>query len=281
MAFQVYQALWGMDGLPHGEDREWSIGQKLDRIAATGFDGVDIPLSDGFATGEAVQAANERELAYSLTCYPVSGEDFRARTGQIAAFPVAPAAVNVQPNVRVFTVAEGVAHLEQLVQISGEAGLPITVETHRDRLTTDLRFTLRLLDALPELRLTADLSHFVVGQEFSVWPISEEDDQLVHRVLERSDAFQGRVASREQVQITAGWEIHAPYLELFRRWWRDGFAAWAARAQPGADLVFTCELGPPSYAIVDREGRELSDRWEDALLLCDVAREAWAEVAAG
>jgi hypothetical protein len=45
-------------------------------------------------------------------------------------------------------------------------------------------------------------------------------------------------------------------------------------------MVFLCELGPPDYAITGRDGRELSDRWAEALLLAEWARETWLETAA-
>ena len=38
------------------------------------------------------------------------------------------------------------------------------------------------------------------------------------------------------------------------------------------------ELGPPWYAITGADGRELSDRWEEAVFLKDQVREIWARV---
>ena len=142
-------------------------------------------------------------------------------------------------------------------------------------MTTDLRFTLQLLEAVPEMRLTADLSHYLVGQEFA-WPVSDDDHGLIRRVLERTEMFHGRVASREQVQIAVGWERHRQWLDLFLGWWEEGFRLWRRRAGPGDVLVFVTELGPPNwYAITGPDGNELSDRWEDALLLKQHVRRIW------
>jgi hypothetical protein len=75
---------------------------------------------------------------------------------------------------------------------------------------------------------------------------------------------------------------NAKWVELFRGWWRQGFAAWLARhAGESSGMVFLCELGPPDYAITDARGRELSDRWAEARLLAQWARDLWNEVSGG
>lgn len=101
---------------------------------------------------------------------------------------------------------------------------------------------------------------------------------MIRRVIERADAFHGRVASREQVQITAGWDYHQQWLELFLGWWEEGFRLWRERSGPDAHLHFVTELGPPWYAITGPDGNELSDRWEDAIFLKERVHEIWARV---
>ena len=128
--------------------------------------------------------------------------------------------------------------------------------------------------------LTADLSHYLVGREFR-YPVSDENHALIHRILERTDAFHGRVAAREQVQVSIGFPQHRKWLDVFLGWWEEGFRRWRARAAADATCIFVVELGPgPDYAITGADGLELSDRWAEALQMRDLVRERWDEVAA-
>ena len=139
---------------------------------------------------------------------------------------------------------------------------------------------MQLLDAVPGMRLAADLSHYVVDREMPC-PPTPYLQGLISRVLARSDSFQGRVAARGQIQVALGFPQNAKWVSLFRSWWREGFFAWRATACDGryAPWYFLCELGPPDYAITDAAGCELSDRWTEALTLARWARELWAETA--
>jgi len=112
----------------------------------------------------------------------------------------------------------------------------------------------------PEMRLCADLSHFVVDRELRA-PVRDRDQRYITSILDRSDCFQGRVASREQVQVAINFTQHQDWVEIFRGWWKYGMREWRHRNPADATLAFLCELGPPPYAITDGDQRELSDRW--------------------
>ena len=185
--------------------------------------------------------------------------------------------INVLPGPRPYTVAECIPFLEGVRGLAEGATAPVYVETHRNFMTTDLFFTLHLLDCFPNLKLTADLSHYVVGREFA-WPIAERNHAMIRRILDNAWALHGRVASREQVQIQISFPHHKEWLDLFMEWWGYGIRSWRRRAPPEATLTFTCELGPREYAITGADGYELSDRWAEAQTLKDMVRAVWLRI---
>jgi hypothetical protein len=267
-----------MGGLPFGGQREWSLAEKVAGVVDEGFDGIDIAWTPGLPAPEAIERAQAADLAFGVTCFPTSVAHFTELAETFGALDPRPVYLNIQPVPKVPTVLEGAALIREWSKTAEAAGFRPRFETHRDRMTTDLRFTLQLLEAVPEMRLTADLSHYLVGQEFAV-PVSDENHELIRRVLERTEMFHGRVASREQVQIAVGWERHREWLDLFLGWWEEGFRLWRGRSGAGEVMVFVTELGPPNwYAITGADGNELSDRWEEALLLRQHVRQIWARL---
>jgi hypothetical protein len=270
----VFQSLWAMERLPYRGETEWSLAEQISRIADAGFDGLEVGWTPTIPSGpEAIRLAVEAGLDFSVVCFPTTVEDFKPIAARFADSGVRH--INIQPNVRPRTVLDGVPIVLGWMDIARDAGLDVYFETHRDRMTTYLRDTLQLIDAIPSMQLIADLSHYLLGEELG-WPVSEENHALIHRILARSGGFHGRVASREQVQIPISFAYHRPWVDLFAGWWEEGFRLWRERAAAGDELVFVTELGPPMwYAITGPDGNELSDRWEEALMLKDLVRGLW------
>ncbi len=269
----VYQALWAMDGLGASEA---PVAEKFDRVREAGFDGMAIDL--GALTLEQAEATvphfARTGLKGGLTAFPPSIDALRPAL-ELAHRIAAPFVVVIGQEMPV-TLGDMVPVIEGWLRLAERESMPIQFETHRNCITNDLFTAVQLLDAVPGMRLAADLSHYVVDREMPC-PPPPPLQRLITKVLERSDSFQGRVAARGQIQIALEFPRNAKWVALFRDWWRQGFASWLARhAGQESAMVFLCELGPPDYAITDAEGRELSDRWGESLLLARWAREIWS-----
>ncbi|WP_199201402.1 sugar phosphate isomerase/epimerase family protein [Mesorhizobium sp. 131-3-5] len=269
---KVLQSIWAMERRePDGFER--TLDENLRMIAEAAFDGVSIFVSSREQTQAIKQALGGTDLLVEACGLPASDDDLRRQidfAGELGALHF-----NVQPDVRLRRLIDGIELIERWMKIGDGAGLPVYFETHRNRLTTDLFFTLDLLEAVPTMPLLADLSHFLVGREFA-WPVSDENHRLIERILDSSWAFHGRVASREQVQIEISFPHHQMWVNLFAGWWRYGFESWRRRAGFDAQLSFTCELGPRPYAITTSAANDSTDRWAEALLMRDLVTGIWA-----
>lgn len=271
----ILQSLWAMERRqPDGVER--SIDQNIAMIQEAGFDGISTSCTDPARVALIARALAGSGLAVEGMCFPQTIDHLKAAIDLARRLDVVH--LDVQPDIRPRRVADCVPLLEGWIRVAQDANMPIYFETHRNRMTTDLLFTLELMDQVPEMRMLADLSHVLLGRE--LWyPISDEDEAQVRQVLDRTWAFHGRVASREQIQIEITFPQHKIWLDLFLCWWKYGFKSWQRRAGADARLAFVCELGPQPYAITDRQGNDSTDRWKEALLLKSLVRNVFESVA--
>ena len=274
-ALKIYTSLWAMQ--PHDETGVTLADEAIvEKVAAAGYDGMALDLGAGdVAQARRFQPIMEKAgLTPLIVAFPKSVEGLRETL--VMARDFGSPFVDVIGQVFPLSVDGMIPVIRKWIEMSDEIGMPVHFEAHRNCITNDLFSTLCLLDAIPEMRMGADLSHYVVDREFK-YPLSRAEMGWISRILERSDSFQGRIASRQQIQLQLDFPQHQKWVELFKGWWREGLESWCARNDSG-ECVFLCELGPPEYAMTDRAGREMSNRWDEALQIKAWVEEMWAEM---
>lgn len=270
--FVVFQSMWAMHNdqgvLPS------SLESQLAKIAEAGFDGITDHFYEPVAVRELSRLANSFGLQIEGQLFPQTVDDLQPALEVASQYGCHH--LTIQADSRPRSLKQAVRLVEGWQRLAEQVDFPVLVETHRYRLTNDLHFTLDLLKELPDLKLLADLSHYVVGREIPLSP-GDDDQQQIQSILRNSWGFHGRVASCEQVQLPISFPQHRPWVELFSEWWRFGIEDWLGRGEVFGSLSFTCELGPPPYAITDRFGHDITDRWEESLLMKDLARQLWCD----
>jgi hypothetical protein len=251
--------------------------ENFQMIADAGYDGVSIDPSVAEISNyaEVGPLCKQHNLGCMVNAFPYSLDDMQP----ILEFAkeLDACMVNVIGGVMPVYASDAIPVIQRWRDDAERIGMPMIFETHRDSLLNDMFYTLQVLDAVPDLRLCADLSHFVVDREMRI-PLGEADTAYIQRILEHSDSFQGRVANREQVQVQIDFPQHQEWVTTFKAWWRTGMQLWRERNTSDATLRFLCELGPPPYAITDADQKELSDRWVEALQIRQWALEMWADL---
>lgn len=274
---EVFQSSWAMEQRrPDGF--EWSLEEKFRKVAEAQYDGLSIDMASGdYPTEEQCKPLfGEYGLANILVAFPTTVESLKPVFDMANALQSRFVAINAKyfP----FTPALGAGYVRDCLALAGAMGVEAHFELHRLTLTNDLFYTAQLMDLVPEMEIVADLSHAVVSREIEL-PLDALHEQLFFKVIDRAAGLQGRVATREQVQISVTWEQHKPWVSLFESWWLRAMRKWRERKSPDATLNFLCELGPPPYGITGEDGYELVDRWDQALILKATAERLWAESA--
>jgi hypothetical protein len=180
--------------------------------------------------------------------------------------------------------------VEAVLAASERHRLPIFIETHRSTITQDMWRTVRITRKFPEVRFNGDFSHYYTGQEM-VYGGMEMKLAFMEPILSRIGFLHGRISSPGCMQVpvesgsTRPAQAHgvADYLQDYREMWTRAMQGFLRAAGPGDYLIFAPELlsGTYYYARLfpDTNGRlvEESDRYQQALLYRQIARECFAE----
>ena len=272
----IYQSLWAMEQRIPGHAEE-PVEVHMERIAEAGYAGACVdPNVSEISDCLALKPAFERlGLKCMVNAFPHDVDSMRPLLDMAAEMNATQ--VNVIGGVMPLTAAEAVPVVETWLAMANEYDFPLLLETHRNGTLNDLFFTLEVLEKIPELRLCADLSHFVVDRELQI-PLNDTDEAYFSTILERSDSFQGRISNNQQIQIAIDFPQHQEWVTQYRQWWQQGISEWHARQAHHATLNFLVELGPPSYAITGADQRELSDRWQEGLQIREWVEAMWSEL---
>ncbi|MHA6482436.1 sugar phosphate isomerase/epimerase family protein [Paenibacillus sp. strain BS8-2] len=271
---EVHQSWWAIS---EPKDDSVLIEKKLVRAAEAGFAGILSRLPERGKDNDWARLLRKYGLQWGVQSFPISSETYLPMLERCQALGVQYA--NAQVANSFVTGDSAIQLLDELVKSSARVGIPMFVETHRGKITQDLLRTLLYLEALPELRLTLDLSHYVLAGEMTMEEDISVADQRFQSLFMRSSCIHGRISNGQQIQLAIEEAGDDPCSARFVLWWSQCMQNWMKEAVPGDVLPFVCELGPPPYAMTSGDA-ELSDRWKQALILKKMAEQAWAMAAA-
>ena len=235
----------------------------LMRVAEAGFDATELflPFFEG-TPKRTVNAHAEFGLGIigAIATYgDTPAEHLASLDEQVArAVRFEPLLINSHTGRDIFSFDDNLRLFERALVLADKHGLPIAHETHRTRPTYSAIDTLRYLEALPELRLTADVSHWMVVHESDL----SDQPEAVAQLIERSDHIHARVGFEEGPQVAdpraPEWREHVEgHVEIWK-----GIVA-AQRARGSERFTVTPEFGPFPYAPTLPFTRQpLVDVWE-------------------
>lgn len=156
--------------------------------------------------------------------------------------------VNSHSGYDVWTAAQTATFVKAALDIEKEVGLPVSHETHRRRLLYSPAQALELLPAHPDMKVTADLSHWTCVSEriFNEHVSDEWWPGLLATVAQRTRLIHARVGHSQGPQVSHPAAPEFEYeLKAFERWWT---AIMAQQHAQGAEVIYVePEFGPAPY----------------------------------
>ncbi|WP_053375104.1 sugar phosphate isomerase/epimerase family protein [Paenibacillus sp. FJAT-27812] len=264
MELRQIKALWGMEGM---------YEEQFSRAAAAGYFGIEAPLpslSDEQSFKEALERHNLAFIAQVCT----QGDHLASFEEQmVRAASFKPLFIVSQSARDSMTEAEQDRFYESALAVEKKINIAVGHETHRSRAMFTPWTTARLLKQFPDLRLTADFSHWVNVCESHL----DNHEEELALAIDRTIHVHGRVGFPQgpQVPHPAAPEYKAE-LVLFMKWWQQIFDNQAMKGK--AFATFTAEFGPPGYMPTEPfTNKPVADLWEVNQWMSDYISANYAE----
>ena len=264
MDLKLLKCDWGMEYLGDMKTR-------LRKYAEAGYDGVEC-ANIGMDPDEFADITGELGLDYVAMMFCDDEQAFRAQLDEIKRRK--PLLINCHPGRDYFTLERGIEYFKNVMEMAQEVECEVVYETHRTRALYAPWSTVRLLEAIPELYICADLSHFTTVAESDMQ--REEYAKMMDICIERTHHIHARVGYSQGPQVPdprIGEGLI--WTELFEGWW-DRIIAHQ-KEQGRSFIAINPEFGPPLYQPFHPETREpLADIWDICLWITERFRERWA-----
>ncbi len=262
---EFYQTDWG---------RQISWDAFCEKTKAAGYDGLETWFPRDVESQEALKTAlKKHDLKVGFlngTNKSVSFEEsLKAYTEHFNTLITwKPAYINCHTGSDFFTFEQNKAFIDAANKLAKEHNIPIYHETHRGRFSYNLPDTKKYIQAIPDLKLTLDISHWMVVHE----SLLENQDSELKEVLQRSQHIHARVGHAEGPQVN---DPEAPewkkavdrHLDIWEKVIRQ---KW----QTQDVFTITTEFGPADYMPTLPYTRvPVADQWKANVYMMTRLRE--------
>ncbi len=263
-------SLWGMH-LP-------TLEANLRLIKEAGFDGVEMAApADLDKRGDLRALLDELQLDLVVQQHSrgdTPDEQTKSLLQQLEwGAELRPLLINSHTGKDFFALKENLRIIKKVTQRAAKLDLPIVHEMHRTRAPYTAPVTMAILDALPDLRITADFSHWCVVHE----SLMQDQPEAMARAIAHTWHIHARVGFAEAAQVN---DPRAPEwqaaLDAHLDWWQR--VVDARRADGAPLLTVATEFGPPNYLPTLPYTRQpVANLWEINCWMMRLLRERFAQ----
>ena len=262
----------------------WGLTDTVDafceKAKAEGYDGIEMWWPGGKAQqGELFGALKKHQLDIGFLCG--SGEssfekNIQQFQQQITAATTQdvqqPLYINCHSGKDFFSFDQNKKFIETTIEASKKSGIPISHETHRSRILYAAPVARQFAEAVKELRVTLDISHWCNVHE----SLLHDQEETVDLILQRVDHIHARVGHPEGPQVN---DPRAPEWDAAVKrhieWW-DKVVALKIK-QGVKRMTFLTEFGPPDYMPALPYTRQpVANQWEINVYMMNLLRKRYS-----
>jgi len=252
---KVFRSLWGTDSFSKNYET------LVPEIRRLGYTGIEASLNDIGSSQplrlKYIDCLKRNKLEYICGVYS-SWVDYEGkwedktiadhldhfRKQLILAKELDPIGINAHSGSDDWTMEENESYISGALKIEKELSVSVSHETHRGRIFFNPWVTHRLITKFPDLKLTADLSHWVVVSERLL--NHDKDERMISQILERVHHVHARVGHAQSAQVS---HPQSPEfkeeVDRHQQWFEQ---IWANHAKSQAAYsTLTPEYGPQPY----------------------------------
>lgn len=240
MNLKYYYPIWSIQDIP--------LADALIKIKEKGYDGAEYSIGNQQNISKTINLFEKNNLQL-LAQHPfASGSTFAAYKKDYTQklediLKLKPIQVNCHTGTDYFSFNENLILLQEAEELSEKYGILVCHEIHRGRFSFAPEITNQYLQALPNLKLCADLSHWCVVTESYL----ENHSDFVNNAINHSRHIHARVGGEETPQVNDPFAPeHKKALEKHLEWWQKIYKNCHALGMN--ELAITCEFGPKPYA---------------------------------
>jgi len=245
MDLKIFRTMWGYSG---------DYASAFEYAREHGFAGIEGPVPATISEAELFARLLERyqldyiaEIATTGSYVPDRRLTLEDHINDLAAnldrlTPLQPVLITCLGGCDAWPLAQSIDFLSRAAALANGYDYQISFETHRGRSLFNPWITRQIVDALPEIRLTCDFSHWYVVCE----GLQQTEQAIIASLLDNAEHIHSRVGYAQGPQVPdPRSEVYAIELDQHLGWWN---AIWQQHRLQGREYTTaTPEFGPDGY----------------------------------
>jgi len=220
----------------------------IQKVMDDGYDGVEISLPDSTKLQkEYLSVLSDAGIPFILQHHQTDKKtvdeyisEFVSRMEMLA--DANPLFINSQTGKDFFFFEDNCRIIEKANEVEAKSGVPIYHETHRGKFSFACHVMPEYVDVFPDMKITADFSHWVNVSE----SLLEHQQETIDRIIPNVFHVHSRVGYLEGPQVNhPGAPENKPFLERHLEWW-DAIID-ERKKQGEKEFTITSEFGPVPY----------------------------------